>query len=57
MQEAAEDLATLEGIQRGLEQRLRSEGRPAAEFFVEFREQHGIISQKNDEGISTVSSS
>ena len=35
-------VATLEGIQRGLEQMERGEGKPAAEFFAEFRDQFGI---------------
>lgn len=43
LSEAAERAATVEGIRRGLEQSARGEGRPAAEFFEEFRAQHGII--------------
>ncbi|HEX8465306.1 MAG TPA: type II toxin-antitoxin system Phd/YefM family antitoxin [Abditibacterium sp.] len=42
MTEALERAATIEGIRRGLEQSARGEGRPASEFFAEFRARHGI---------------
>lgn len=37
--EAAERALTIEGIQRGLEQIKRGEGRPASEFFKDFTEE------------------
>lgn len=49
MTEAAERAATVEGIRRGLEQSLRGEGRPAGEFFAEFRARHGITAENGAE--------
>ena len=46
MTEAAERAATVEGIRRGLEQIARGEGRPAADFFDEFRARHGLSMDK-----------
>ena len=40
--DAVEQAATIIGIQHGLEQAARGEGRPAAEAFAEFRARHGI---------------
>lgn len=40
--EAVEEAAVLRGIQRGLEQMERGEGRPAAEVFEAFRAKYGI---------------
>jgi PHD/YefM family antitoxin component YafN of YafNO toxin-antitoxin module len=40
--DAAELSQTLAGIQRGLEQAKRGEGRPMREFLKELAEQHGV---------------
>lgn len=42
MMDRLEQIDAIEGIQRGLEQMERGEGRPAAEVFADFRQRHGI---------------
>ena len=38
-----DQIEAIEGIRRGLQQLERSEGRPAAEAFAEFRDRHGLL--------------
>ena len=42
MLERLEEIDAIEGIQRGLEQMERGEGKPAAQAFAEFKKRHGI---------------
>ena len=47
--DAVEQAATVAGIQRGLEQMARGEGRPVSEAFAEFRARHGLGAPADDE--------
>ncbi len=42
MRERLEQIDAIEGIQRGLEQMERGEGRPIEEVFAQFRARHGL---------------